>query len=84
MSEEVCLNPSLLCNPTHHIFMGNYSDKYQNFSLFLISLNFHLCNGTSVNSFFSKSPVKHYDHKIRSSIVCKKTLVSKRFYFYKA
>ena len=55
MSAEVCLNPSLLCNPTRHVFMGNSLANTQKFSLFYPRpLNFHLCNGTSFNSFFSK------------------------------
>jgi hypothetical protein len=36
-------------------FMGNRLANAQKFSLFFLhQLNFYLCNGTSVNSFFSK------------------------------
>jgi hypothetical protein len=55
MSAEVCLNSSLLCNPTRHVFMGSSLANTQKFSLFYSHpLNFHLCNGTSFNSFFHK------------------------------
>jgi hypothetical protein len=80
MSEEVCLNPSLLCNPTHRVFMGNSLAKTQKFSLFSPRLlNLHLVTARASTVSSARGPVQHDDHsKHVLPSHAKKALVAKR------